>query len=281
MNKTDKMEARFEFRTLRYLKVYTFANQEKVEVTNAYYYKQQIDGGAVVNDQDYIFSNVGVELRYAFKEKVIKTLGTTFATPTTYPIVYGKIEQGTSLFDGEYQYTRYTVKAEKKFYIKNFGRLGFSIETGLIEGDVPQHKLNSSIGTNNSFDLSLLGKFLNVSSENVFETMLPYEFFSSKYIHFHFRHSFGSLLFSLKKFKPELVLTSSVGFGTLSNAEAHDGVEFKTMEKGYYESGILLRNLVHINTTTAGIGFFFRYGPYSLPVENQNFTIKASIGFAF
>ncbi|MEJ6674589.1 MAG: DUF5686 family protein [Polaribacter sp.] len=281
MNRTDKMEARFEFRTLRYLKVYTFANQEKVEVTNDYYFKQQIDENTIVNDQDYTFSNLGVELRYAFKEKVIKTLGTTFAKATTYPIIYAKIEQGTTLLDGEFEYTRYAVKAEKKFYIKNMGRSGFSVETGLIEGNVPQHKLNSSIGTNKSFDLSWTKRLLNVSSENVFETMQPYEFFSSKYVHFHFRHSFGSLLFSIKKFKPEVVLTSSAGFGSLSNVKAHGGVAFKTMEKGYYESGILLRNLLQINTTTAGVGFFYRYGPYSLPVQNQNFTIKASVGFAF
>lgn len=281
MNKTDKMEARFEFRTLRYLKVYAFANQEKVAVTNGYYFKQKIDENTVLYDQNYTFSNVGVELRYAFKEKVIKTLGASFAKTSNYPVIYGKIEQGTSLLDGEYEYTRYTVKAEKKFYIKNLGRPGFSVETGLIEGNVPQHKLNSSIGTNKSFDLSWTSRLLNVSSENAFETMLPYEFFSSKYVHFHFRHSFGSLLFSVKKFKPEIVLTTSAGFGTLSNADSHGGVAFKTMEKGYYESGLLLRNLLHINTTTAGVGFFYRYGPYSLPVENQNYTIKMSIGFAF
>ena len=281
MNRTDKIEARFEFRTLRYLKVYTFANQEMVEVTNDYYFKHQIDNNTVVNDQDYTFTNVGVELRYAFKEKVIKTLGTTFSKVTNYPIIYAKIEKGTSLIDGEYEYTRYTVKAEKKFYIKNLGRPGFSIETGLIEGNVPQHKLNSSIGTNKSFNLSWTSRLLNVSSENAFETMLPYEFFSSKYVHFHFRHSFGALLFRTEKFKPEVILTSSVGFGTLSNAESHSGIEFKTMEKGYYESGLLLKNLIQINTTTAGVGFFYRYGPYSLPVENQNYIIKASVGFAF
>ena len=281
MNRTDKMEARFQFRTLRYLKVYTFANQEKVAVTNDYYFRQTVDDVITLHDQNYNFTNVGVELRYAFKEKVIKTFGTKFAKISNYPVIYGKIERGTALLDGEFEYTRYTVKAEKKFYIKNLGRPGFSVETGLIEGNVPQHKLNSSLGTNKSFDRSWTSRLLNVSTENAFETMLPYEFFSSRYVHFYFRHSFGSLLFRVKKFKPEVVLTSSAGFGALSNESSHGGIAFKTMEKGYYESGLLLRNLLQINTTTAGIGFFYRYGPYSLPVQNQNFTAKFSVGFAF
>ena len=275
MNNIDKLEARLKFRTLRYLKVYLFANQENVEVTNNYYFKKIIDGNTYLNDQYYTFTEVGAEFRYAFKEKVIESFSMQIPKPSKYPILYGKIAQGIKTLNGEYEYTKYALKAEKRFYIKNLGKPYFSMEAGLIDGRVPQHKLNSSLGTNDPKD------FLLVSTENAFETMLPYEFFSSEYIHFHFRHSFGSLLLKSKKFAPELVLTSSAGFGDLSYQGLHEGESFNTMEKGYYESGVLINSILKLNFTTFGVGAFYRYGPYQLDKTSDNITVKMSLGFGF
>ncbi len=274
MNNIDKLEARLKFRTLRYLKVYLFANQENVAVTNNYFFKKRVDASTILNDQYYTFNEVGVEFRYAFKEKVVKTLSMKYATPTEYPIIYAKIEQGVKEFDGEYQYTRFSLKAEKKFRIKNLGRPSFSAETGLIDGKVPQHKLNSSLGT------FKFNSFL-ISTENAFETMLPYEFFSSEYFYFHFRHSFGSLLLKVKKFEPEFIITSSAGFGSLSYEGLHEGEPFNTMEKGYFESGLVINSILKFNFSTFGVGAFYRYGPYALSKASNNFTVKMSLGFAF
>lgn len=274
MNNIEKLEARLKFRTLRYLKVYLFANQENVEVTSDYYFKKVTGANDFLQDRYYTFTEVGAEFRYAFKEKVIESFNMLIPTATKYPIIYAKIAQGVKTLNGEYTYTRYAVRAEKRFFIKNLGRPGFFVEAGLIDGRVPQHKLNSSLGTNR------LNKFL-VSTENAFETMLPYEFFSSEYIHFHFRHSFGSLLLKTKWLEPELVLTSSVGFGALSYEGLHTGQTFNTMEDGYYESGVVVNKLLKLNFTTFGVGAFYRYGPYQLPKSSDNFTVKMSLGFAF
>jgi hypothetical protein len=274
MNNIDKLEARLKFRTLRYLKVYLFANQENVSVTNGYYFKKVIDASTILHDKYYTFSEFGAEFRYAFKEKVIESFNMQMPQPSKYPILYAKIAQGVKVFNGEYQYTRYALKAEKRFFIKNLGKPQFSVEAGLTDGKVPQHKLNSSLGT------FRFNTFL-ISTENAFETMLPYEFFSSEYIHFHFRHSFGSLLFKSKKFAPELVVTSSVGLGALSYQGLHAGESFKTMEKGYYESGLIVNSILKSNFTTFGVGAFYRYGPYELPKASDNFTVKMSLGFGF
>ncbi len=274
MNNIDKLEARLKFRTLRYLKVYLFANQENVEVTNNYTFKKVTDN-TILNDKYYLFTEVGAEFRYAFKEKVIESFNLQIPKPSNYPVIYAKVAQGINAFNGEYQYTRYALRAEKRFYITNLGWPSFHAEAGLIDGKVPQHKLNSSLGTND------LSDFLLVSTENAFETMLPYEFFSSEYVHFHFRHSFGSLLFKAGKFEPELVVTSSVGFGALSYQGLHDGVEFNTMEKGYYESGMVINKIFKLNFTTFGVGTFYRYGPYQLPKSSDNFTVKMALGFSF
>jgi len=278
MNNNEKVEARLKFRTLRYLRVQLFANQERVDVTNDYYYEKSIDGFTTVFDQNYLFNEVGIELKYAFKQKIIQTLNYKYAKSTKYPILYAKIEQGINQRDGEYQYTRFTFRSEKQFRIKNIGRPKFYIETGMTVGDAPIVKLNNSIGI---YKLGDFGKPLLISAENAFETMLPYEFFSDRFATLHFRHSFGSLLFKLKKFAPELVVTTSVGFGTLKNADKHQGETFKTMEKGFYESGLAINNLYKINFTTLGISAHYRYGPYQFEKTSENFTVKLSLGYSF
>ena len=274
MNNMDKIEGRFNFRTIRYLKVYVFANQENVEITNNYYFKKQIDAFTFVRDQYYTFNEIGVEFRYAFKEKIIKTISGKHSKPTNYPIVYGKIQHGVKELNGEYQYTRYTVSAQKQFYIKNIGKPSFFIEAGLIDGSVPQHKLNNSLGTNSA-------STIKVSTENAFETMRPYEFFSSEYIHIHFRHNFGSFLLKMKRFSPEIVVVSSLGLGSLSYIGRHAGETFKTMEKGYYESGLVVNKILNLKYTTFGVGAFYRYGAYQLPKPSDNYSVKLSLGFSF
>lgn len=274
MNNNEKIEARFKFRTIRYLRVYLFANQERISVTNNYYFQKKISNDITLYDQNYLFNEVGVELKYAFKQKIIQTLNYKYAKPSKYPILYGKIEQGINHWNGEYQYTRLTFRTEKSFRIKNLGRPKFFIETGMTIGDAPIVKMNSSLGTfkTNTF---------MVAAENAFETMLPYEFFSDRYASIHFRHSFGSLLFKTKKFAPELVIMSSAGWGALSKPELHQGVVFNTMEKGFYESGFAVNNLLKLNFTTFGVSAHYRYGPYQFIKASDNFAVKMSLGYSF
>jgi Family of unknown function (DUF5686)/CarboxypepD_reg-like domain len=281
MNNIEKYEARLKFRTVRYLKVYLFGNQERVDVTNDYYFSKTIDNTTVLNDKNYLFNEVGIEFRYAFKEKIIKTLSQKYNKPTKYPILYTKIQQGMQELDGEYKYTKITARVEKKFLIKNLGRTHFFVESGYVYGKVPQHKLTNSIGTYKFNTLKLNGGSLGIATQNAFETMLPYEFFSSQYVHFHFEHDFRHLLLRIGKFEPEFVITTGVGFGNLDNSELHNGVDFKTMEKGFYESGLKINNLFRFNQSTFGVGGFYRYGPYQLEKKSDNFTVKVSLGYYF
>lgn len=274
MNNNEKIEARLKFRTLRYLKVYLFANQESIDVTSDYYYLKKINDYTWLNDKHYLFNEVGVELKYAFKQKVIQSTNYKYSKPTNYPILYARIEHGINNSYGEYEYTRFTVKTEKTFEIKNIGKPSIYIESGITIGEAPIQKLNSSIG------LYVPGSFLT-AAELAFETMYPYEFYSDKFTYIHFKHNFGSLLFKTKKFQPELALASNIGFGSLNHKENHGGIKFNTLEKGFYESGMLINNLIKLNFTTFGVAAYYRYGPYKLPKESDNFTVKMSLGYSF
>jgi len=88
-------------------------------------------------------------------------------------------------------------------------------------------------------------------------------------------------LLKTKKFQPVFVLATNIGFGSLSNQQNHAGVAFKTLEHGFYESGLLVNNLLKLNFTTFGVAGFYRYGPYQLPKHSDNFTVKLSFGYNF
>ncbi|MDP3352755.1 MAG: hypothetical protein Q8S44_03330, partial [Flavobacteriaceae bacterium] len=68
-------------------------------------------------------------------------------------------------------------------------------------------------------------------------------------------------------------------FGNLSNKENHQLIQFNTMEKGYFESGMEMNNLFK----GFGISSFYRYGPYHHQNISNNIAIKVtyklSLGF--
>ena len=51
------------------------------------------------------------------------------------------------------------------------------------------------------------------------------------------------------------------------------------VEKGYYESGLVINNIVRYSYLSLGAGAFYRYGPYSFEKSSDNLTIKLSLGF--
>jgi hypothetical protein len=53
------------------------------------------------------------------------------------------------------------------------------------------------------------------------------------------------------------------------------------MEYGYYESGLVINNILKFNFSSFGVGAYYRYGPNKLPKASDNFAVKMSIGFMF
>ncbi len=108
------------------------------------------------------------------------------------------------------------------------------------------------------------------------------EFLSNRYAFLFYAHNFGKLLWRPKKFSPEFVVATNIGFGDLDHSEYHKGVSFKTMEKGYFESGLLINNLLNMSGIyTIGLGAFYRYGAYNLPDMADNFAYKVTLVFPF
>jgi hypothetical protein len=67
-----------------------------------------------------------------------------------------------------------------------------------------------------------------------------------------------------------------MGTGYLKNAAQHSG-DVRSMNKVYYEAGLILNNLLKLNTLGLGIGAFYNYGYYAAPQVDKNLTVKIAL----
>jgi hypothetical protein len=105
------------------------------------------------------------------------------------------------------------------------------------------------------------------------------EFLSNGYASLYLYHDFQNLLIRGKKwFHPEFALSQNIGFGFLEHKERYLYVkdEIREMNLGYYESGLLINNIVNFRLFTLGAGVFYRWGPYSFEKVGDNFAYKIS-----
>ena len=80
-------------------------------------------------------------------------------------------------------------------------------------------------------------------------------------------------------------MVQNIGWGSLSNPEYHQQIDIKTKEKGLYEAGLQIDNLVRMNYLNVGylgfgIGGYYRYGPYAVDKATDNMAFKISMTFS-
>ena len=172
---------------------------------------------------------------------------------------------------GQYEYWRSEIKITKVFKTKSFGESRLALISGLVEGNVPYSKLYAGLGSYKPF---------TIETEQSFGAMRFNEFLSDRFIGLFFKQDLGKLLFRPRgKFQPEIALVHNLGFGRLDHTGVHENIEFKTMEKGYYEGGILINNLFKVQLFQYGVGVLYRYGPYAFHKTIDNFAFKLSLQF--
>ncbi|MCL9806463.1 DUF5686 family protein [Flavobacterium amniphilum] len=158
-------------------------------------------------------------------------------------------------------------------YHKKFNsnhKLLFLAKAQYAFGDVPlTHLYNHSP---NNLTKDKLIQRLTFAGHESFETMYFNEFFSNRLAFFQLEHQFPKLEIS-RQIKPIFSLVSRYGIGSLDHREKHLNIPFKTLEKGFMESGF------ELNQIFKGIGFnaFYRYGPNQLPRFEDNLAIKLSV----
>jgi Family of unknown function (DUF5686) len=175
----------------------------------------------------------------------------------------------SGIWGSDFNFGKLDFRAEfEKKYLN--GQIGTAlIQTGLAIGDVPLTHLYSTSPNNLDKD-GVLGR-ITLGGKNSFETMYFNEFFSSRYVTAQIKHGFTRFTI-YKSIKLSPMLVTRFAWGNLNHKEEHLGLEYKTLEKGYYESGF------EFNEIFKGLGFtaFYRYGPYQLPQFDRNISIKLS-----
>lgn len=270
MDSTEKKEIFIKFSALKYLKAEISLSGSHKSVTSNYAYGVTNENVTILLD-DFNFTELGIGLCYSYKEKFIKTLHSKFSMGTKYPIIYFNYIHGfNDLLNGEFAYDRFDLKIKKSFYIKNLGNSTFQLQAGYIDGDLPYCNLYSGNGSYRQFTIAAPGSFA---------TMRINEFLSDRYAALFFTHSFGKLLFRIKKFSPEIAVATNIGIGELKNLSKHYNVDFSRMNKGYIESGLLINNILSTGFYGLGVGAYYRYGPYSLPAFKRNIAYKFTLTF--
>lgn len=264
MNPRKKLEADFTFRILNYLKVNAFVNQYQVQADEDYIY---------YNDEKsysgkYNFSDAGIKLKYAYNEKLIKTPWGLISEGTKYPVFYANITKGNAYLGGDFNNLRLEGRLSETFTTKNLGTTHINLMGGYAKGEVPVFNMYNGNGSFTS-DFAL-------QIDNSFATMKLNEFYAQRFVSAFFRQDFGSLLFRSGTFRPRISLVSNMGWGWLPDKDQHQGTQMESFDKGYFESGILLDNLLSVNFFSYGFGVYYRYGPYSYPKPADNFAYKLS-----
>ena len=164
------------------------------------------------------------------------------------------------------------IEYEKKYL--NGQKSAVLLQAGYAFGALPlTHLYNTS--PNNLTKDNLLQR-ITIAGKNSFETMYFNEFFSSEFVMLQFKHGLKRIeLF--KKVRPSLVLVTRMAWGNLQHPERHIGIVYKTLDRGFFESGI------ELNQIYKGFGLtgFYRYGPNQLSRFEDNLAVKLSFVFDF
>lgn len=266
MDYTEKYNLITTWTPIKYLKTFVSYQIENLNPQYTYFYESN-------NRSFYKFNELGAGFRYAFGEKCIKYEDKKVVLSTKFPVVQLQYYKGIFSTFGDFNYTKIDIKISYDRKILGYGRHIIQVVGGYAEGNLPYMKLYNSKGSFRNFYAVI---------HNSFETMAFNEFVSNQYTSLFYTIFLGKLN-KFKRFRPSLELSQNIGYGALNNKNKHEFIQFKTMEKGFFESGITLGNLIEIHSfglkTGLGISLYYRYGAYAFAEPNRNLIIKLATNF--
>lgn len=203
-----------------------------------------------------------LKLRFAYKEKFIGSTNGVQSLGTDYPIVWMVYQRAfKGVLGGQYAFDRVKLQVEQDFKTKYAGTSSVLVQAGYASAGCPVMET-----------FNLLGSYepLGLYSPGCFATLRDNEFFCDRFAALFLSHDFQGRLWNPRStwFKPQLGLVTNLGWGLPS------------LDKGYFESGVVVRGLLCLPMMKLGAGVFYRYGPYALPRRIDNFAFKYSMTFS-
>lgn len=173
------------------------------------------------------------------------------------------------VLDNDFNFGKIDFKTEYEKQYLNGQKTSLLLQGGYAFGDAPiTHLYNTAP---NNLTKETIVQRITFAGRNAFETMYFNEFFSSQYLFFQIKHGFDRITL-FRKVRPSLVLVTRMVWGNMEKPEQHVGPAYKTLDKGFFESGIELNKIYK----GIGLGGFYRYGPNQLARFDDNIAVKIS-----
>jgi hypothetical protein len=231
------------------------------------------------NHEDVTSTELGLRLRYAYKENFIESHYFRSSLGSIYPIVELRASVGLrDVLNSGYDYKKVSLSISDHVKIAPFGSIYYNVFGGKVFGTLPYPLLEVHPG--NEF---------YYYNRQAFNMMNRYEFISDQYAGFNFEHTIGGGIFNyiplLKKAKLRQFWTAKGIIGSLNDENKalnldKGGYTFRTLENNpYIEVGTGIENILQL----LRIDFVWRVTPKPLPTEEKSryFGIFGSVKFNF
>lgn len=240
-----------------------------------YYYETKNAAGEDVLQNGFLATLAQLYVQYAPNDKYMQGPFGRKPITKTFPVFTAQYSQALpDILDGTLEFKRIEFKARHGIKTKIFGKSTAEVKGGKTFGDAPYPYLfagRSTLPVANSTDWKIY-----TSDYFSFETMRNNEFLNDQFVQLMFRQNFESRFFRLKSWAPQVEWLISGMWGTLQNPENHTGFDFSDTHKGYYETGLEIHRILG----TIGFGAYYRFGPYQLPENIDNWAFKLTVRFA-
>jgi len=216
----------------------------------------------------YTMTTATLSLRWNPRSEYMQTPNGRIETEKRFPKFTVQLTQSIpDVLKNDFNFTKIDFKADYQIKYLDGQRTSLLLEAGCAFGDIPLPHLYSN--SPNNLNQETIFKRITFAGKNSFETMYFNEFFSSEFMSFQFKHGFNRI-FLFKKIKPSIDFVTRMAWGNIKNKENHVGLDFKTLNKGFFESGLELNKIFN----GFGLGGYYRYGPNHLSDVKDNIAIK-------
>lgn len=216
----------------------------------------------------YRLSNLEFKLRIAPGERYMRSPKGISTVSLGKPIIWLSYQKGINgLFDSPFNYDRLQFQISGSWLIRYLGKTSITLQGGLVTGDVPFTELFNIFANNDNF---------GIYCTQSFATMKVNEFICDRFVALFFSHNFGKF-FKTKLTSPDFIFETNAGWGDISSEHILDGYQTKSMKDGFFESGLVLDNILDLGTSKIGFGVFYRYGANAFDMIEKNFAYKLKI----
>lgn len=257
-----------------------FQWQERESVYDYYY---GANPPSVLSKYKTINTDLSLILRYKYGEKSMRLTQGRVNLPSTYPeILLGYTHYFKGLFGGTQEFNKIEFSVTGQHRVGTLGRYGelsYQFNCGYIDSPVSFTNMFSQYFSYNSDGLY---------TPYTFSVMRENEFVSDLYTNIFVLYDTPILFKIWGVSKPKIGIALNAGWGKIVNGDVsmhHFNLDFpgtinyhiKEMNLGYYETGLMLNNIIDVKLVHLGFATHYRFGAYSLPKLGNNFSYKLTL----